>query len=191
MTKWRSALLLAGTAAGFAVSLVALQRAIGPSPWLGLLATFYLLGLSKVAEPLFLLRMPRALRAIRRSETEGDLYRRLGVPEFGRLLRDTPLRYLNLAVYLTPRQPDLGRLSRLSEAAEAAHFWAAVLLTPIIGYAWAIGQRWEAGLFLLIQVLANVYPILHLRLVRGRLDRILQRRPRQREPIPDLAAATP
>lgn len=189
MHKWRSVLLLAGTAAGFAASLVALQSAMGPSPWLGLLAMFYLLGLSKVAEPLFLLRMPRPLRAIRRSE--GALYRRLGVPRFGKLLRDTPLRYLNLAVYLARRQPDLAKLSRLTEAAEAAHLWAAVVLTPIIGYAWAIGQRWEAALFLLIQLLANVYPVLHLRLVRGRLYRILQRRPREREPFPDLAPATP
>jgi hypothetical protein len=189
MQKWRSVLLLAGTAAGFAASLLALQRAIGPSPWLGLLAMFYLLGLSKLAEPLFLLRMPRPLRAIRRSE--GALYRRLGVPRFGKLLRDTPLRYLNVAVYLTPRQPDLAKLARLTEAAEAAHFWAAVVFTPTIAYAWWIGRRWEAASFLLLQLLVNVYPILHLRLVRSRLERVLRKRPHPQVPIPQVAAATP
>jgi hypothetical protein len=180
MHKWRSIVLLAATAAGFAASFVPLQRVLGASsPWLGLLGMFYLLGLSKVAEPLFLLRMPSALRAIRRSEIDGALYRRLLVPSFGKLLRDTPLRYLNLDVYLTRKQPDLTRLSRQAEAAEASHFWAALLFTPYIGYVWWAGHRWEAALFLLVQVLGNVYPILHLRLVRGRLDRILRRRPRQ------------
>lgn len=192
MSKWRSILVLAGTAAGFAVSLVMLQRVLGASsPWLGLLAMFYLLGLSKVAEPLFLLRMPRALRAIRRSETHGTLYRRLLVPGFGRLLRSTPLRYLNLDVYLAPERPDLLELSRQSEAAEAAHFWAALLFTPYIGYVWSTGHRPVAALFLLLQILFNVYPILHLRLVRGRLDRLLERRslrhgssPQRRRPTP-------
>lgn len=192
MDKWRSIVLLAGTVAGFAASLVLLQRVLGASsPWLGLLGMFYLLGLSKVAEPLFLLRMPRALREIRRSETDGALYRRLLVPSFGKLLRDTPLRYLNLAVYLTRKQPHLTQLYRLTEAAEAAHFWAASLFTPYIGYVWWAGHRREAVLFLVVQVLGNVYPILHLRLVRGRLNRILRRRPLQPRTIPEVAAATP
>jgi hypothetical protein len=178
MSKWRSIFVLAGTAAGFAASLVLLQRVLGASsPWLGLLAMFYLLGLSKVAEPLFLLRMPRVLRAVRRSETNGTIYRRLLVPSYGKLLRGTPLRYLNTAVYLAPRRPDLSKLSRQAEAAEAAHFWAALVFTPYIGYVWWAGQRWEAALFLLLQILFNIYPILHLRVVRGRLDRLLQRRP--------------
>jgi len=61
----RNVIILVGTAAGFAVSFTVLQRAIGgSSPWLGLLGMFYLLGLAKVAEPFFLLRMPTTLRAV-------------------------------------------------------------------------------------------------------------------------------
>lgn len=192
MSKWRNIFVLAGTAAGFAASLVLLQRVLGASsPWLGLLTMFYLLGLSKVAEPLFLLRMPGVLRAVRRSETDGAIYRRLLVPGFGKLLRGTPLRYLNTAVYLAPKRPDLTRLSRQAEAAEAAHFWAALLFTPYIGYAWLAGQRWVAALFLLLQILVNVYPILHLRLVRGRLDRLRQRWPLQHRSIPPRPVLTP
>lgn len=191
MHKWRSIVVLAGTAAGFAASLVLLQSVLGTStPWLGLLGMFYLLGLSKVAEPLFLLRMPKALRAIRPFETDGAIYRRVLVPRYGKLLRDTPLRYLNLAVYLTRKQPNLTRLYRLTEAAEAAHFWAALLFTPYIGYVWWAGHRREAALFLLIQVLFNVYPILHLRVVRGRLNRILQRRPLQQESNPEIRSGS-
>lgn len=192
MSKQRSVLVLAGTAAGLAVSFVMLQRVLGASsPWLGLLAMFYLLGLSKVAEPLFLLRMPSVLRPVRRAETDGTIYRRLWVPSFGKLLRGTPLRYLNTAVYLAPKLPDLIKLSRQAEAAEAAHFWAALLFTPYIGYVWLAGQRWVAALFLLIQILVNIYPILHLRVVRGRLDRLRQRRPLQPRAIPQRPLLTP
>jgi hypothetical protein len=175
---WRSVIALVATAIGFGVSLAMLQRVIGSaSPWLGLLMMFYFLALAKVAEPLFRLRLPAAMRAVRPWERRGAVYRRLAVSNFGRLLRKTPLRYLNPAVYLTRGQPDLLRVYRQAESAEASHFWAATLFTPYIGYVWLSGQTREAVIFLLIQLLFNVYPILHLRIVRGRLDRPLQRRP--------------
>ena len=154
-----------------------LRRALGAdSPWLGLLLMFCFLGLAKVAEPLFMLRLPATLRAVRRWESDGAIYRALAVPAFGRLLRRTPLRHLNPAVYLAAGQPDLARVCRLAESAEAAHLWAAALLLPYIGFAWLSGQVREAAIFLLVQLLFNVYPILHLRTARARLDRLLRRR---------------
>jgi len=42
-------------------------------------------------------------------------------------------------------------------------------------FVWARGERAIAALFLVIQVLFNIYPILHLRLLRGRLAAILAR----------------
>jgi hypothetical protein len=153
-----------------------LRRALGTaSPWLGLLLMFYFLGFAKVAEPLFVLRLPGALRRIRPWERVGTLYRVLGVPIFGGLLRQTPLRYLNTALYLTKGPRDLPRIYRLAESAEAAHLWAAVLFTPYIGYVWLSGRAREAAILLLVQLFFNVYPILHLRIVRARLDRPLQR----------------
>src|SRR6185295_5990781 len=92
----------------FAASFVLLSRVIGiASPWLVLLLMFYFLGIAKIAEPLFTLKMPSALRPLRQWEREGDVYRRLGVVGFGKVLRRTPLRYLNAAVYLDRerRQP--------------------------------------------------------------------------------------
>ncbi|MEO8103092.1 MAG: hypothetical protein ABI790_11215 [Betaproteobacteria bacterium] len=175
--KYLSIIILIGTAVGFAISFVMLQRVIGgSSPWLGLLAMFYFLGLTKVAEPLFLLRMPAVLRRIRSWEMKGTLNRRLLVPSFGNFLRESPLRYLNAAVYLSQAQSDVLRVYRQAEAAEAAHFWAASLFTPYIGYVWLSGQPREAMIFLVIQVFFNFYPILHLRLVRGRIDRLIRRR---------------
>ncbi len=177
----RHVIAVIGTAAGFAISLALLQPVVGSSsPWLGFLVMIYFLGLAKVAKPLFSFAMPAALQRVRPWERKGTIYRRLLVPSFGRLLRDTPLRYLNPNVYLEHGQVDLPEVRRRAEAAEAAHFWAALLFTPYIGYVLLSGRRQVALTFLLIQVAFNFYPIMHLRVVRNRLDRVLQRQARQR-----------
>jgi hypothetical protein len=155
----------------FAVSFVLLQSVIGAaSPWLGLLLMFYFMGLAKVGEPLFVLAMPQALQAVRPWETSGPVYRRMAVAAFGRMLRDTPLRYLNTGVYLARNRVDMRTLYRHAESAEATHFWAMVLFMPYIAYVWFRGQAGVAALFLLVQLLFHIYPILHLRAVRARLD---------------------
>lgn len=165
-------------ASSFAGSFVMLQHVIGASsPWLGLLAMFYFLGLVKTARPFCLLRMPRPLRSVRSWEIEKSLYRRMLVHRFGKLLRETPLRYLNTDVYLSRESTDLAVILRMAESAEAAHFWAALLFTPYIGYVWLSGQELVATVFLAIQVLFNIYPILHLRIVRARLNHLVRRRP--------------
>jgi hypothetical protein len=97
----------------FGVSFALLSTIIGiTSPWLALLVMFYFLGIVKVAEPLFMLRMPRVLYRLRHWEQEGDVLRRLRVSSFGRLLRQTPLRYLNSCVYLDPQRRDVPRVRR-------------------------------------------------------------------------------
>jgi hypothetical protein len=171
LTLRHLAVLLA-TAGAFAVSFVMLARVIGAdSPWLGLLLMFYFLGLAKVAEPLYLLRLPPSIRALHASERSGATYRALGVPAFGALLRNTPLRWLNTSVYVAATSRDIARLERLIESAEAAHLYAAALFTPYIVYVAWRAQLWQAAIFLLVQIAFNVYPILHLRSVRARLER--------------------
>lgn len=173
MPKWLHLLILLAVLLMFGASFALLQRVIGiTSPWLAILLMFYFLALAKVAEPLFRLRVPGPLRRLRPWELKGDVYRRLAVPAYGKLLRRTPLRYLNSAVYLKERRSDLPKVYLKVESGEASHFWAAVLLMPYIGYAWLNGEWSVAGWFLLAQVLVNLYPILHLRRVRGRLDRL-------------------
>ena len=148
--RWRTLAALIATASAFAISFVLLARVIGrASPWLGLLLMFYFLGLAKVAQPIFVFRMPRSLRAIRPDEERLD--RRLGVAAFGAMLRDTPLRHLNAAVYLPNVRADLAALRRRLESAEAAHFWAAVLFMPYIGFVWFGGRSTEALVFLSFQ----------------------------------------
>ena len=172
--KWLHVLTLLTVILVFGASFFMLQRVIGiSSPWLPMLLMFYVLGLAKVAEPLFMLGMPGALWKLRPWELKGKVYRWLAVPAFGRLLRRTPLRYLNPDVYLNRSDPLKLRLH--AESSEAAHFWAAVLLAPYIGYQWFKGEWSVVGWFVLAQVVVNLYPILHLRFVRGRLERLTRR----------------
>jgi hypothetical protein len=174
--KLRVVIAVIGTALAFAVSFVMLAEVIGiASPWLALLLMFYFTGLAKIAEPLFVLRMPTSLGKVRRWEHAGVFYRKLGVFMFGRLLRNTPLRFLNTSVYLSSEAKDLRNLYRQGASAEAIHFWAALLFMPYIGYLLVSGRAYLATCFMAVQVIFNLYPILHLRMLRGRLDSILQR----------------
>jgi len=137
----------------------------------------------KKAEPLFLLRVPEPIRAVRPREGKGAGYGLPGVAAFGFLLRQPPLRHLNPVVYLTKGRPDLAGTCRLVEAAEAAHLYAAVVLLPWIAHAWSLGQVGSALVLVLVEVFFNIYPILHLRGVRGRLERSLQRFHPGRAPV--------
>ena len=101
---------------------------------------------------------------------------RLRVLSFGRFLRQAPLRYLNPTVYLDRKRRDPLQVRRQAESAEATHFWAAVLFMPYVTFAGLNGMWSVVAWFLLAQVLVNVYPILHLRHIRGRLDRTIRRR---------------
>ena len=173
---WLHVLALVTVVLIFGGSFALLSTVIGiTSPWLVLLLMFYFLGIANVGQPVFKLRMPRAFRPLCRCELEGHVYRRLRVLEFGRLLRQTPLRYLNSAVYLERDRRSFLQVLIQAESGEASHFWAGVLLLPYIGFAGLNGMWSIVVWFSLAQVLVNVYPILHLRYTRGRLDRVLFR----------------
>jgi hypothetical protein len=179
----RTTAAFCATAAAFGVCFVMLRDVIGSqSPWLGLLLMFDFMGLAKVGEPLFVLRMPGRIRDVRAWEASGAAYQRFGVQRFGQLLRGSPLRFLNTSVYRGKQ--DLDSLYRHAAASEATHFWAALLFTPYIVFVWARGQSGVAAFFLLIQVLFNVYPILHLRLLRARLGPLLSKRFRVCDKMP-------
>jgi hypothetical protein len=167
---WRDLSKLAVVGTFFGVCFAMLGRVIGlESPWLGLLLMFYFMALAKLAAPLFTLRLPKTLHAV---DARGGIYRWFGVHRFGALLRNTPLRYLNASVYLASGRQSLAELSRQVATSEAIHFWAAVLFTPYIAYVWSRGLIAEAVLFVLVQIVFNFYPILHLRIVRARLARL-------------------
>jgi hypothetical protein len=166
-------------AAGYTVAFFGFQRVMPfslASPWFVVTAMICLLGLAFVAQPVVMLRMPWFLRSIRAREVHGGFYRAVGVAAFGRLLRRTPLRLFNTDVYLRNGLADTARVGAELEAAEASHLLAAVLVLPYMVYASLLG--WWTALFWvsLAQALINVYPIMHLRLTRHRLDRLAAKR---------------
>lgn len=179
-------LRLLAVAAAYGIAFGAARRAFAfsiASPWFVCVAMVCFLGLAAVTRPVVRIRMPRPLRRIRDWETGRGVYRALAVPRFGGLLRGTPLRLLNRDVYLKAGARETSRLSAELEAAEASHFWAAVLVAPYMVHLALLGA-WTALLWVsLAQVTMNVYPIMHLRLTRGRLDRLAARNPASRRTL--------
>jgi hypothetical protein len=176
-------------AAGYAAAFFTMQR-VTPfsvtSPWFVFVAMVCVLGLAFVAQPIVMIRMPGPLRVIRAWEAGGRAYRALGVTAYGRLLRRTPLRLFNVDVYLRNGLRDWVNVGAELEAAEASHFWAAVLVAPYTGYLIAHGM-WAPLLWItLAQMFINVYPIMHLRLTRHRLGVLVSERFSRRQ-----ARATP
>ena len=178
MHRARAWIPLLAVAAGYAASFFLIRRFMPfslASPWFVVVAMICFLGLAFVAQPLVMIRMPGPLRTIRAWEAEGGLYRRLRVPAFGTLLRRTPLRLFNRDVYLPGGLRDKARVGAEVEAAEASHFWAAALVAPYMVYLSLRGTWIPLFWVSLAQLLINVYPVMHLRLTRHRLERIVSR----------------
>jgi hypothetical protein len=185
-------MILAATLAAFAFSLEMIRRVVGAaSPWFGLQLMLCVLGVVAMARPLFLPRVPGPLRTTRPWERHPAHYRRLLVPAFGALLRRTPLRYLNIEVYLHAAAGDGYAVRAQVEAAEAAHWLAGLVLLPYLALA-AMERRWGAlAVLAAVQVVGNLYPILHLRWTRLRLDAALERRQQRGRPKPPLVDTRP
>ena len=102
-SRSRALVPLMAAIVAFAFSLVLLDRQLGyTSPIFAVTLMCCVLGISAVGRPFFRLRVPRAIYQLRTWECAGHVYRLLGVPRFGALLRDTPLPFLNSHVYLSP-----------------------------------------------------------------------------------------
>jgi glycosyl-4,4'-diaponeurosporenoate acyltransferase len=171
-SKGRDVLVLVLVTAALAGSLVLLHKAVGvASPWFGLALMLDVTGVAAFARPVFPLRMPGFLRKPRAWEARGSVYKALRVPGFGVMLRRTALRHLNSNVYLDQRR-DLAAVIANVEHAEAAHFYAAVVLLPWIAIAHLRGNTGAALILWAVQLVYNVYPMLHLRWVRFRLGKL-------------------
>jgi hypothetical protein len=175
----RDAVVLAAVIAAFAFSLALLVQATGfTSPWFGVVLMLDALGVIAFARPLFLLKLPRFLRELPVSGRRMGLYEALLVPQFGSVLRRTPLRYLNPMVYLG-RDADPSRVIAQATSAEAAHYLAIPVLIPYIVHACTRRQWGTVAALVAVEMGSNVYPILHLRLTRLRLRRFHERMSRR------------
>jgi hypothetical protein len=136
--------------------------------WL-IVAWFALIG------PAIRWRLPHGYLWIRAWERDGRVYRRLGVPAFGALVRQTPLRAFTPDIYLRGQPGRLPIVLALSAHAEAVHVWIFLLALPLVLYAVARGWWDAAGWLLLVNTLLNLYPVMQQRMIRGRLERTLAR----------------
>lgn len=177
MSRWHEAGARICFAIGMVASVSLLGRAVGfASPWFALIAAFCVLGLLDLAMPFVRSRMPRYLRQVRTSEARSRAYRALGVPMFGEFLRRTPLRLLNRRVYLTALHRDFTSVRTHLEDAEAAHFWGGVATIPYLALAWSRGWWSALTSVMIFNLVVNLYPILHLRSVRARIDETVARK---------------
>ena len=179
-TKTRAWAAMAIVALAFAASLAACARFFGyDSPVFGIGLVTAVLGLVASGRSVAPVPRPRD-HPVARWEIDGAVPRILGVDLFGALLRRPPLRYLNPVVYVREQRRDLAALGASMLAAERIHFWALVLTAPFIAY-WvgrgSIALLAWVGLF---HLLMNVYPILHLRHARGRVERLIAARSTRR-----------
>jgi hypothetical protein len=162
-----------GVTAGYGLVVILVGR-LAPeafrSPWFVVAAMICVLGLAFVARPILPLRLPRALAAVRTWECAS--YRRLGAAAFGNLLRDTRLRHLNTFVYRRAADNDFARLEAELEAAESAHLLSTALVVPFM-LRLAVRREWWSLLGVAAAaVLVNIYPVMHLRLARRRVQRL-------------------
>ena len=155
------------------LSIIALAQAVGiASPWFGVIGSFCLLGLMDLATPFVRIRMPSPLRKVQPWEVRSGAYRIFGVEAFGAFLRKTPARLLNRRVYLRTHDKDFEPVRVHIENAEAAHFWGGLATVPYLSVAWFRGWCAAVVTVVLFDLVVNLYPILHLRSVRGRMERM-------------------
>jgi Glycosyl-4,4'-diaponeurosporenoate acyltransferase len=171
----RIAVLLSGSVA-FVVSLLLFAKALGArsvvfavtvtvlvAAWTGMFHTVVPLGL------------PASILKVRKREFTVLRWRWTGVALFGLALRTTPLRHLGGSVYLAQCANDSARVLRGLQEAEEIHIWSVLLCFPWLVF-WCMQGLWfSAASSLAVHALLNVYPILHLRLTRGRMERYAAR----------------
>lgn len=161
----------------FAISLTLFQQ-ITPvtSPSFVFLAMFVFMGWIAFARPLLVLPIPPPFRRLHKWEYAGAIYRHTGSIWFGHILRTTHLRYLQPLVYLNQKSLTPREVWRQIEGAEAVHWWAIVLTLPYLVYATVIGEIEIVGFFLIAHLGLHLYPIMHLRHVRTRMDRHFEKK---------------
>lgn len=93
-----------------------------------------------------------------------------GVRGFGRVLRHTPLRHLGGRVYLAQCSNDSTQVLRGIQEDEEIHCWSLLLGVPWLMYWLVQGLWWSVAMSFAVQLLWNIYPVLHLRLTRGRME---------------------
>lgn len=121
------------------------------------------------------LRLPASMLKVSSAEFAVIRRRGSGVRWFGAVLRHTPLRRLGGAVYLAECANDSARILCGIQEAEAVHVWSMLFCSPWLVF-WCLQGLWfSVSSSVAVHAFLNVYPILHLRLARGRMEKCAAR----------------
>jgi len=158
----------------FTVTLPFLYKTLGgASPGFAFIVTLAPMGVMRYVHPVRRVGTPSFFHRLRDREYRPARARRIGLVAFAWFLRHSPLRLLNTSVYLRrwPGSPALV-LTHVLEA-EASHFWAFFAAMPYLAF--ALFHGWWAGFTVgwAVQICGNIYPYLHLRYTRSRLDAVI------------------
>jgi hypothetical protein len=164
-------------AAAFALMLVMwwAVRTLDPrGPWFALVVVWAPMTALGTVSHVVPIHLPDRFHRLRRFETDGRCYERLGVRSFKRLLRRGPATWFNPRLRL-PAERDAVSIARLDAAmrtAEASHAVLFVAVLPVVVHAlvrgWWAAAAWTLG----FDVLLNGYPVMLQRYNRARLARI-------------------
>ena len=169
------AVLLMGSVA-FGVSLLLFAKAFGASSAVfAVTVTMLVAAWTGMFHTVVPLRLRASSLKVGRREFALLRWRWTGVPLFGLTLRSTPLRHLGGAVYLNQCAKDSARVLRGIQEAEEIHVWSMLFCSPWLVF-WCLRGWWfSVASSLTVHALLNAYPILHLRLTRGRMERYAAR----------------
>jgi len=112
-------------------------------------------------------------------EREGRVYRKLGIGVFSRVLKRTPLGWLNPYLKFDSDKLELQRLLREMGYAERAHLiGGAITLAFSVGYG-LTGHIQIGACLLMLTMVAHIYPVMLQRWNRGRVLRLIRRQGRK------------
>ena len=129
-----------------------------------------LMGLAFATWLMVPLRFGRSYYRVHAFERSGRLYERLGVRQFQRILRRVGL--MNPWLTYRPGPTASTNLVAATQSSETAHLLIFVMLAVVSGIFVRRGWWDTAGWVLFFNIVHNAYPVLSLRAVRARVDRL-------------------
>lgn len=173
-SNWRRFVVLAVGTAASACALWAFSRAFGAySPAFAAVAMILMTAWAATLQSVVAMLIPRSVLSTRSGESALLRSPWTGVRLFGKFLRRTPLRHLGGRVYLSEVGRDPLVVLRGLCDAQVVHLGAVLLSSPWL-VIWGFQGRWQLiASGLAVHLPLNIYPILHLRYVTGRLEKYL------------------
>ena len=150
------------------------------NPLLYALAMSWLISFAVAMVTSGVFRVNVTLFPLARWEKDGEVYDGKSLRAFRRLLRHSPLGWINPNFHRMNSRCDCERLLKEMNAAEGVH-WLTCVLAIVVAISYVVRDDAAYGYaMLLVRIPFDLYPIMLQRWNRGRLGRVLNRRVRVR-----------